>query len=196
MGQYTITGHDLDSYRLRTDNRLLAQLFDRVRDTLRDTGGGFLILSRMPAGVGGFLGRGDSGEWYLSLRKSMVSSDIVTVRRNSIAMLIHELGHFLHLVVAGGRYTTIPSLTGCVFQDSDYSTQGGRLASELEAWGISRILDGQLSLGMLDEIDKVNSRNMLYSSMLTGLLTNDATRRLTSLPSYEDWLDIVTGKRI
>ena len=88
----------------------------------------------------------------------------------SAAVFLHECSHYLHLVSNHGRFSqkddAIASALPPVSRKADPKI---RYYVEREAWSISLNLDRVFRLGLIEEINRINSHNMLIVERSLGM---------------------------
>lgn len=99
------------------------------------------------------------------------------------AVFLHECSHFLHLACSGGKYTQ-PLAEEMKLRDAKFGSPSDRdrYFVEREAWHLSNSLNRVFHIGIQEEIDRVNTRNMLIVSARCGVSKMSKIEMLTTDP--------------
>ena len=123
------------------------------------------------SGIGGFF-TNQSFVNILYLSKDYLKNGKIWFRDDeSAAVFLHECSHYIHLVSNQGRYSqkddevvaTLPPASPTKVNPKS------RYYAEREAWFLSLNMNKVFRLNLIDEINRINTRNMLCVERMNGL---------------------------
>lgn len=127
-------------------------------------------------GVGGFF-TSKSFVNILYLSKEYLSNGSIHFEdEKSAAIFLHECSHYLHLVSNCGRYSQKDDEIASTLPPASVVkiTPKTRYYVEREAWALSLNIDRIFRLGMRDQINKINTHNMLNVERSLGKRKNES----------------------
>lgn len=108
----------------------------------------------------------------------------------AMAVFLHEASHFLHFISNMGKYTSqlakdlnIPTAQICSRSNKE------RYFEEREAWHLSNQMNCMFHIGIQEEIDLANTKNMLFMSRQNGICKKSVNEinALTDAMKIEDF---------
>lgn len=120
----------------------------------------------------------------LYLSKEYLQNGKISIKNDkAAAVFLHECSHFLHLACSGGKFTQPLAeerkLGAARFGSSSIQD---RYFVEREAWHLSNSLNRVFHIRIQEEIDRVNTRNMLIVSAKCGVSKMSKIEMLTTDP--------------
>ena len=121
---------------------------------------------------------------YLS-KEYLKNGKIFLKDDKAAATLLHECSHFIHFACSGGKYTQPLAEEFSIGAASFTSkTPKERYFEEREAWHMSNSFNRVFHIGIQEEIDRINTRNMLIMSEKCGItkMKREELMSIESLP--------------